>query len=124
MPKHLACALFLAASAAASAQTTSQTIELSNFRFTPNIIQLRAAAPARLHLQNASGGGHSFSAPEFFAAAKMDARSRAFIHSGMIDVPAHGAIDITLVPAAGSYRLKCTHTLHAAFGMKGTIVVN
>jgi plastocyanin len=30
---------------------------------------------------------------------------------------------VHLVPAAGTYKLTCTHTMHTMFGMKGTIVV-
>jgi plastocyanin len=31
--------------------------------------------------------------------------------------------DIALVPAAGRYKLKCTHTFHKLLGMSGTIIV-
>ena len=122
MHKPLSFCLLL--SAAASAQPTVVPVELSNFKFAPTAIQLHAGAPVTLHLQNGSGGGHSFSAPEFFAAAKVEAKSAAVIRKGTIDVPAHSSVNITVVPAAGRFRLKCTHAFHAAFGMKGTILVN
>ena len=32
-------------------------------------------------------------------------------------------VGANVIPAAGQYALKCSHPLHAAFGMKGTIVV-
>jgi plastocyanin len=123
MRKSVSFGLFLALSASASAQTAVVPVELSNFKFTPNIIQLRAGEPVTLHLQNASGGGHNFSAPEFFAAARLDARSAALVRNGTVEIPGSDAVNITLVPAAGSYRVKCSHTLHSAFGMKGTIAV-
>jgi plastocyanin len=96
---------------------------MQNFSFQPRVVQLRAGAPVVLHLTNTAGGGHSFSAPQFFAAAKIAPASQPLVHQGTVDVPKHSAVDIALTPAAGKYPLKCTHTLHAAFGMKGTIAV-
>ena len=113
-----------AASAIAQApQPATVTVTMQNFKFDPSAIQLRAGAPTILHLVNTAGGGHSFSAPQFFAAAKVAPASRVLVRDGTVQVPKHSAIDIALTPAAGQYPLKCTHTLHAAFGMKGTIVV-
>lgn len=122
MHKYLICALLLGASAALPAQGAVVTVQLSNFSFAPNSIELRAGAPTTLHLRNSSHGGHNFSAPQFFAAARIDPRSAAYVRNGAVEVPGGGAVNVTLVPAAGSYRLKCTHTLHSSFGMKGTIV--
>jgi plastocyanin len=116
----------LVAAASASAQAplpAAVTVTMENFRFEPNAIQLKAGAPTILHLVNTAAGGHSFSAPQFFASAKLAPASRALVHDGTVDIPKHSAVDITLTPAAGQYPLKCTHTLHAAFGMKGAIVV-
>ena len=47
----------------------------------------------------------------------------AMIHDGTIEVAGHQTIDIRLVPKAGQYPLKCTHTFHKMFGMSGDIVV-
>lgn len=118
-------ALVPAASASAQApQPIAVTVTLSNFKFEPNQIQLRAGAPTILHLVNTAGGGHSFSAPQFFAAAKVAPASQPLVQDGTVQVPKHSAVDIALTPAAGQYPLKCTHTLHAALGMKGTIIVS
>ncbi len=116
-------ALATAAPATARPQPVTVSVTLANFSFQPNAIQLRAGVPTILHLVNTAGGGHSFSAPQFFATARLAPASRALIKDGMVDVPKHSAVDIELTPAAGQYRLKCTHTLHAAFGMTGNIVV-
>ena len=116
-------ALATAAPATAQPEPVTVSVTLANFSFQPNAIQLRAGIPTILHLVNAAGGGHSFSAPQFFATARLAPASRALIKDGMVDVPKHSAVDIELTPAAGQYRLKCTHTLHAAFGMTGNIVV-
>jgi plastocyanin len=123
MPKYLIAALSLAVAAAAPAQPAVVAVELSNFSFSPASVQLRAGVPATLQLHNASGGGHNFSAPGFFAAARLDPRSAALVRNGRVEVPADGTVKLALVPAAGRYKLRCTHTLHSAFGMKGFILV-
>lgn len=120
----IACfALIPAAAPAQAPQPATVTVTMQNFKFDPGEIQLRAGTPTILHLVNTAGGGHSFSAPQFFAAAKLAPGSQPLVKNGTVDVPKHSAVDVALTPAAGQYPLKCTHTLHAAFGMKGTIVV-
>jgi len=120
----LALGLLSLTSAAATAQPAAVAVQLSNFKFAPSALHLKAAQPVTLHLQNASGSGHNFSAPQFFAAAKVDPRSAALIHNGTVELKGHQSVDIALVPAAGTYPLKCSHSLHAAFGMKGKIKVD
>ena len=112
-------ALAIPASASAQHPRTVE-VRLSNFDFTPARIVLRAGEPVVLHLVNTSGGGHDFSAPQFFAAARAVSGP---VHDGEIDVPSHGAVDVRLTPARGSYRLRCTHMFHSTFGMNGRIVV-
>ena len=113
----------LAGASAQPSQPAAVTVTMANFSFDPNAIQLRAGVPTILHLVNTASGGHSFSAPQFFAAAKVAPASQPLVHNGTVDVPKHSAVDVTLTPASGQYPLKCTHALHAAFGMKGTILV-
>ena len=113
--------------AAAQSQTrnlTVVTVELSNFKFSPKIMHLRAGVPVLLRLHNAAGGGHSFSAPQFFSAAKLSSQATALVHDGTVEIPAHSTVDIGLVPSTGNYRLKCSHTFHSTFGMKGAIRVD
>ncbi len=107
----------------ATAATPVATVQLSNFKFAPANIQLHAGAPVILHLANVGSGAHNFSAPDFFAAAKLDPAAAALVHDGKVEVRGQSAVDLALVPAAGQYSLKCTHTLHSSFGMKGTITV-
>ncbi|MBC7986040.1 MAG: cupredoxin domain-containing protein [Sphingomonadaceae bacterium] len=116
--------LILSASATATAQGgRAQTVEvqLSSFDFTPDTIQLHAGQPTVLHLVNNGNGGHNFSAPDFFAAAT-DVSGP--VREGTIEVPGHQTVDVRLTPASGTYRLRCTHTLHTTFGMSGEIVVH
>ena len=114
-------AFLLAAPALAAAQSP-RTVEvrLSNFDFTPNEIRLRAGEPVTLHLVNNGRGGHNFSAPQFFAAASGVSGP---VRRGAVEVAGHASADVRLTPARGHYRLRCTHTLHTAFGMTGEIVV-
>jgi plastocyanin len=120
--RKIILALLLAAPAAAQAQQPPHIVEvrLSSFSYTPEEIHLAAGQPVTLHLVNTGSGGHNFAAPEFFAAA--GAVSGPVVN-GKVEVGSHGAVDVTLTPAAGHYRLRCTHTLHTAMGMSGEIVV-
>ena len=119
----LLLALLLALPAATAAQPPAATVEiaLSSFDFTPSAVHLRAGAPVILHLVNNGSGGHNFSAPEFFAAAH-DVSGP--LRGGRVEVAGHGSVDVRLVPAAGHYRLRCTHMMHTAFGMSGEITVD
>lgn len=128
MPRQKILFILLAACfpLAAQSQTSNSTlvnVELSNFQFSPKEIHLKAGVPIVLRLHNAAGGGHNFNAPLFFRAAKMSSTAIQLVHDGIVEIPAHGTVDIALIPSAGSYRLKCSHTLHSTFGMKGAIRV-
>lgn len=117
--------LFLAAlclSTAALAQDAPARVEvrLSSFDFTPSTIRLAAGRPVVLRLVNDGRGGHNFSAPEFFAAASGVSGP---VRRGTVEVGSRRSVDVRLTPARGTYRLRCTHTLHTTFGMTGEIVV-
>ena len=111
------------ASDAVAQAAAEQRVELSNFDFAPHELHLRAGQPVALVLANLASGGHDFSAPEFFAAARIDPADSALVTEGEIDVPAKSTRTVHLVPSGGTYKLTCTHTMHAMFGMKGTITV-
>ncbi len=115
-------ALALLAPLPALAQEAPRTVEvrLSSFDFTPSNIALTAGRPVILHLVNSGRGGHNFSAPQFFAASTGVSGP---VRGGAVEVPGHQSVDIRLTPSRGSYRLRCTHTMHTAFGMTGTITV-
>ncbi|MGF1549272.1 MAG: cupredoxin domain-containing protein [Sphingomonadaceae bacterium] len=98
-------------------------IALSSFEFTPRELTLMAGQPYRLEFVNEAGGGHDFTAPEFFAAARVDARDAAKIADGRIDLDGGESVTVRLIPAAGSYDIVCTHFGHAMLGMRGDIVV-
>ena len=111
---------FLACSAAAQPAAGTVEINLSNFDFTPSTIRLRAGEPVVLHLVNTAHGGHNFAAPEFFAAASGVSGP---VSGGKVELRGHQSVDVRLTPARGHYHLRCTHTMHTAFGMSGEIEV-
>jgi plastocyanin len=126
-----ACALLPLSATHSSAQHAAQpvpvrvNIVLANFSFTPSAIQLHAGKQVTLHFDNQGSGGHDFTAPEFFKAANMDAATRAKLgKKGTVSLGKGQATDVTLTPKAGTYKAKCSHFLHAGFGMTGTVTVN
>ena len=122
-PRLVAASLLVAASAAL-AQPVTHSVELTNFEFSPDEIHLKAGEPILLRIENAADGGHNFSAPEFFAKARVQPDSAALLKSGKVEVPANSFVELSLTPAAGEYKLKCTHTLHSGLGMNGKILVH
>ena len=121
-----ALALLLLPQLPASAAPADQQIDvtLSNFSFAPNMLRLQRNTSYTLHLMNRASGGHSFSAPELFAAAQVAPEDSGKILNGKIEIPSGQAVDIHLTPmAAGSYSIVCTHFLHQSFGMRGTALI-
>lgn len=105
-------------------QPTVLEVHLSSFRFTPNLVQLEHGRPYILRLVNDGGGGHDFTARDFFTASLMTSAERAQVTNGEIEVPSGQVREIRLTaPNAGTYALKCSHTFHKALGMKGKIIV-
>ena len=116
----------LAASSAPAQAPAVVNVQLANFKFTPKDIVLDHGQPYVLRLSNVSDGGHDFAAEAFFDAANVAPADRSVGRSeGEVEVPAGQVreIHLTAPAAAGSYKLKCSHTFHKMFGMSGTIVV-
>lgn len=99
-------------------------VELSNFKFQPRAIVLDRGRIHVLRLHNAGRGGHDFTARDFFEAAAIAPADRRWILDGKVEVPPGQLREISLAaPAAGRYKVKCTHRFHKALGMSGTIIV-
>src|SRR5687768_4276347 len=98
-------------------------VKLANFSYSPKTIRLRAGQPVLLRLVNASSSGHDFTARQFFAASTVRPQDQGAVAGGSVELRGRQSRDIMLVPRAGRYPLKCTHTLHKAFGMSGRIIV-
>ena len=120
--RALAVLTLLALPAVTAAQPAANMVEirLSNFDFTPSTIRLRAGEPVVLHLVNTAHGGHNFAAPEFFAAASGVSGP---VTNGKVELHGNQSVDVHVTPARGHYHLRCTHTMHTAFGMSGEIDV-
>lgn len=106
--------------------TNAQRIEirLDNFSFTPKDLRLAADRPVALVVVNSTSGGHNFTAPEFFAAARIRPQDAEIVASGQIEVRGGQSVTLYLVPTAGSYDLTCTHMGHTVLGMRGSIEVS
>lgn len=98
-------------------------VVLADFNFSPQSVRLPANQKITLHIANRGSGGHNFAAPEFFAKAQLEPASAALVRKGKLEVKKGQSVDLVLTPAAGRYKLKCSHFLHSGFGMKGEIVV-
>ena len=133
-PRHMAWALaaimlgLIAGASPGSTQAAGSSrveIALSNFRYTPSAIALHHGQSYVLHFINQSGGGHDFSAREFFTAASVDPADRARISNGEVALRGGESADVHLIaPEPGRYKAHCTHFMHSAFGMKATIIVD
>ena len=122
----LLAALILAAPAASAPewrQSREVEVRLSSFDIDPGTMRLKAGEPVRLRLVNTSQSSHSFSAPDFFRAARLRSRDQRRVTDGSIDVPAGDAREVALVPAAGHYRARCSNVLHWILGMRSEIIV-
>ena len=97
-------------------------VAMSNFKFTPDTVRMKAGQPYILHLS--SKGGHSFEAKAFFAAANVLPADRINVANGRVDLKGGASVDIRLVaPGPASFDVRCTHFMHTGFGMTGKIIV-
>ena len=93
-------------------------IRLYSFGYAPSPIVLAAGQPVTL--QFTSTGSHDFTAPKFFAAAKILSGP---VEKGEVDMAAGDVKTVTLIPAAGTYHAHCGHPFHKMMGMHTDIVV-
>lgn len=114
-----ALAFFLASPVVA--QPAQITVQVWSFGFAPRPLHLAAGKPVTLTFINQSGGGHDFTAREFFAASTITAGAAP---GGEVALAGHETKSITLIPRAGSYEAHCSHFLHAPMGMTNQIIVN
>ncbi len=117
--RYLIAAALIAAPAVA--QTPVVPIELKSFSYNPSPIHLRAGQEVTLTFTNRSDGGHDFTAKEFFRAARIISGNVA---EGEVELGSGQSISVTLVPAAGRYKVHCGHTFHTMFGMSSEIIVD
>ena len=122
-------AIQLASLGATMAQDTPPSekpfvVTLTNYAYTPSTIILKANTPVTLHLVNNASKSHNFSAPEFFAEVTIAVIDRSKVADGVIELDDGETVDVTVTPnRVGTYKLNCTHFIHAVLGMSGQIAV-
>lgn len=121
LPFASAAALLVFLASPTQAQSAQVVVQVWSFGFAPRPLHLAAGRPVTLIFVNQSGGGHDFTAREFFAASTISAGAAP---GGRIALSGHETKSITLVPRAGSYDAHCSHFLHASMGMTEQIIVN
>ena len=98
-------------------------VVLSDFEYTPERLALRADQPYLLRFVNRGSGGHNFHAAAFFKSARVDPADAGMVAGGKVEVRKGETVAVRLVPTRGVYPVRCTHFLHATFGMKGVVTV-
>jgi hypothetical protein len=96
---------------------------LTSFEIQPGLIRLKAGEPVRLRFVNNSERGHSFSAPGFFAHARLRGRDRGLVKGGALVAPPLSETIVMLVPAAGRYEARGDNLFRRMLGMRATILV-
>lgn len=124
----LAAALLLAAPAAAQREPEWRTaieadVLLHPFRYEPRIIRLEAGRPVKLRFVNDGWAALSFSAPDFFRAARVRGRDAAAVRDGSLRLAPGERRTVALVPAPGRYRARSVNLFHRLRGMSAEIVV-
>jgi len=117
-------ALLALLTSAASAHVQLITVTMSNYAFEPAQIDLLAGSDYELQFVNTSSKGHDFSAPELFAAGTVAPDDRAKVVDGAVEVEGGATVDVRFTAEKkGTYKVRCTHFLHASFGMTGTATI-
>ena len=116
----VALALGTAAAAAPPTQAPVQPIDMVSFAYRPAPIVLRAGQPVTLMFVNRGKGSHDFTAPAFFGSARILAGQAP---RGAVVLGGRQSARVTLIPAAGRYRVHCARPFHKMMGMQTTIVV-
>jgi len=114
--------LLLSASSVAgeAAPAPVQGIALYSYGYNPEPIVLSAGKAVTLNFLNRATKGHDFTAKKFFSSSRIISGNVA---DGEIDLGPGQSASVTLVPAAGRYKVHCGHPFHKMMGMSGDIVV-
>ncbi len=104
-----------------SMQTVS--IDAEDFRFTPDLVQVRASAPLTLTVYNAGREVHEFDSPILMYAAKTSLPQDTSKSAGTpgIEIRPGQSLRLVMAPPAGTYLYICRRKGHA--NMTGTLIV-
>jgi uncharacterized cupredoxin-like copper-binding protein len=119
------CFLTLAAScfAAATPDPTTVSVTMIDYKFVPDHLSFQHDVHYRLHLENHGKETHEFTAPVFFATAKIDNPGVLNRERTEVVMQPGETKDIFLTPGKpGTYDLRCSD--HDWNGMVGGITVN
>jgi plastocyanin len=124
----LFAALFLAAAPATAQEPEWRSapeyeVLLRPFNYDPAPIRLAAGRPVKLRFLNQGQATFSFSARDFFRAARVRSGDADIIADGHFQLAPGEVRTIALVPAAGRYRAESGNWIHRVLGMSARIVV-
>lgn len=104
-----------------SMQTVS--IDAEDFRFTPDLVRVRASAPLTLTVYNAGREVHEFDSPILMYAAKTSLPKDTSKSAGTpgIEIRPGQFLQVVMAPPAGTYLYICRRKGHA--NMTGTLIV-
>jgi uncharacterized cupredoxin-like copper-binding protein len=111
------------------ARATTLEMALSEFKYAPATLHLRAGEPYRLRLVNRGVEAHDLTSPAFFQAIAVQKLATpkgelAAPKLRSIGVSAGEAKELFFVPVVpGRYAFDCDEPLHALFGMTGEAVI-
>jgi plastocyanin len=97
-----------------------QGIALYSYGYNPDPIVLTAGKAVTLNFVNRGTKGHDFTAKKFFRSSRIISGN---VGEGEVDLGPGRSASVTLVPAAGRYKVHCGHPFHKMLGMSGDIVV-
>lgn len=103
----------------------SQTVSLiaEDFRFTPDLVRVKASAPVALSVYNAGREVHEFDSPILIYAAKAPPRKETTGEggsAGLLIQPGQ-KLELLMAPPPGTYLYICRRKGHA--NMTGTLIV-
>ncbi|MCU7944695.1 MAG: hypothetical protein KZQ87_18660 [Candidatus Thiodiazotropha sp. (ex Cardiolucina cf. quadrata)] len=107
------------------------TVELSEYRYTPDSLRLKTGIPYKMELLNRGRVKHYFTAPEFFRAiatrkvqSNRDGEIKAPYFTVLEMMSNGGQLDLYFVPVRkGVYEVSCTIPGHTEQGMLGRLIV-
>jgi uncharacterized cupredoxin-like copper-binding protein len=98
-------------------------LEMVDYEFVPKEVRLRRGVPYRLHLVNAGGDAHDFTAADFFASVELKKAAALNGRRTSVFLEPGEATDIYFIARkAASFAARCAD--HDWAGMTATIIID